>query len=255
MSTAIEWTDETWNPVTGCTPISEGCQNCYAQRMANRLKGRCGYDADEPFRPGTLHPDKLDKPLGWREPRKVFVCSMGDLFHEDVTFRDIALVFNSMVSGHIYQVLTKRAARMLEFVEWLKQRYDHSEPWLRALGEWMQELGQLPPNVWLGVTAENQARFDERAEIMWHVPAAVTFVSVEPMLGPVDMTGNLHAIDWVICGAETGPGARPMDPAWAIDLRDQCSVAGVPFFMKKMSGGKQPPDDLAIREFPEVPRG
>ncbi len=245
MNTKIEWATETWNPVTGCTPVSEACQNCYAKRMANRLRGRFGYPEDEPFKV-ALHPEKLDEPLRWKKPRRVFVCSMSDLFHEEVPFIVIAKIFGIMhtANQHTYIVLTKRPERMAEFIKWF------TGPSWR--GAWPQEY----PHVWLGVTAENQARFDERVDILKQIPAAVHFVSIEPMLGPIVMRQKandereiiqatmmgvlddysrpvMHGIDWVICGGETGPGARPMHPDWVRSLRDQCQEAGTPFFFKQ----------------------
>jgi len=244
MPTKIEWTDETWNPITGCTPISEGCRNCYARRMAHRLRGRCGYPKDDPFRV-TLHRDKVYDPHGWRKPRLVFVCSMGDLFHKDVPLDWIEAVWSAMVvaEAHVFQVLTKRPARMLEFVtSWI----DH----MRA--------GSKAPvkNIWLGVTAENQARADERIPILLKIPAAVRFVSIEPMLEPVELRswvgkGDMPYLDWVIVGAETGPGKRPMKTEWALDVKRQCEAAGVPFFFKKDSQGRHTLDGKTYEQFPE----
>ena len=258
MTTKIEWCDETWNPVTGCTPISEGCQNCYAERMAKRLAGRFGYPADDPFRPGTYHEDKFIQPTRWRKPRRIFVCSMGDIFHEDVPdwlINKVSAMMAHPMSGgahHTYMLLTKRPERL--FV--IGGRPEHFKDW---------------PNIWLGVTAENQARADERARTLIKVPAAVRFLSVEPILeridlfqagafvggpcggggdsGPVeyDVTAN---IDWVICGPETGPGARPFQYDWARDLRDQCRAVGVPFFYKKHDH-QDTPEDLRIAELPK----
>jgi len=216
VGTKIEWADATWNPITGCTPISEGCQNCYAKRMANRLAGRFGYPADDPFRV-TLHPDRLEEPMHWRKPRRIFVCSMSDLFHPDVPDRFIQRVFNVMTHPfssaayhHTFMLLTKRPERILT---------GHAE----RFAEW--------PHIWLGVTIES-AKHVDRASILRQIPASVRFISVEPMLSALpnmDMTG----IHWVICGGETGPGARPMRAHWARDLRDQCQLAGVPFFFKR----------------------
>lgn len=248
MPTKIEWTEETWNPITGCTKISEGCQNCYAERMAKRLAGRFGYPADDPFKPGTLHPDQLDKPFEWKKPRKVFVCSMGDILHDKVDGSDLVKVFDVMVKcpQHTFIILTKRADRLA---------------WFNLNGPL---LGKEPlPNLWLGVSVENQKAADERIPHLLRTQAVVTFVSVEPMLRPVDLTwvrfdrwttinvldgfGNTtrpgtmgqslpncycRPLDWVICGGETGPGARPMQPEWAKSLRDQCVDAGVLFFFK-----------------------
>ena len=248
MPTKIEWADEVWNPVTGCTPISEGCQNCYAWRMANRLRGRCGYPADDPFRV-TLHPERLGEPLRWKEPRRVFVCSMGDLFHEDVPrwmrFEVMDIILQA--KQHTFLILTKRPANMKEFFEWYYSKAGRTIETIK--------------NLWLGVTAENQQRADERIPILLQIPAAVRFVSVEPMLGPVDLSLSdgvdlsmsvgtglkpgksylINSLDWVICGGETGPNARSMHPDWVRSLRDQCVEAGVPFFFKQW--GEWLPDD------------
>lgn len=251
MTSKIEWTDETWNPVTGCTKVSAGCAHCYAERMARRLAGRCGYpEAPDHFKV-TLHPKRLDQPLHWKKPRMVFVCSMGDLFHEDVPDEYIDRVWSKFYEcpQHTFQVLTKRPERMYQ---WLVNELHNWRPL---------------PNVWLGVTAENQTTADERIPVLLQIPAAVRFVSIEPMLGPVDLrsihqrvdsvnyyidalSGNVvwleqrdigsepmgeqsQALDWVIVGGESGPGAQPMDPDWARSIRDQCQAAGVPFFFKQ----------------------
>lgn len=183
--TKIEWTEYSWNPVTGCTPASEGCQNCYAKRMATRLKGRYGYPEDEPFKV-TLHPEKLKEPLKWKKPRRVFVCSMGDLFHEQVPDEYIAKVWEVMsnASQHTFLVLTKRPQRMKDFLARLGWYiHDRDGYPMEAV---LDEGGKYTlKNVWLGVTAENQQRADERIPILLQIPAAVRFVSIEPMLGPV----------------------------------------------------------------------
>lgn len=236
-NTKIEWATKSWNPITGCTPISEGCANCYAARMAKRLAGRYGYPKDDPFRPGTLHEEKLQEPYHWKQPQKIFVCSMGDLFHDDVPFRLVRNVLFPMFGNgrrHTYMILTKRPERMLQCL------YDNAPDYWPL------------PNVWLGVTAENQRTADERIPILLQIPAAVHFVSVEPMLEPVDLNKDYgwehpsepntwcHAglygvkkLDWVICGPETGPRARPTRIDWVRDLQRQCHAAGVPFFDKK----------------------
>lgn len=269
MTTKIEWADETWNPVTGCNKISEGCQNCYAERMAKRLAGRCGYDSEEPFKV-TLHEDKLDEPLKWRKPRRVFVCSMGDLFHEDVNPLDIGRIINVIreCTQHTFLILTKRPQKMKKVLE--------------SYYETLMDGGEKPIlNLWLGVTAENQQRAEERIPILLQTPAIVRFVSVEPMLGPINLfeerlswcqiCGTLfddpedlkccpkcgddyilrrHSfadhLDWVICGGETGQKARPMHPNWVRGLRDQCQQAGVPFFFKQW--GEWYPDNKGIYE-------
>lgn len=249
--TKIEWATETWNPITGCTPVSEGCENCYAKRMATRLRGRFGYPKDDPFRV-TFHRDRLEQTLTWTKPRMVFVCSMGDLFHEDIPFEDIETiwqfmpdprVFKTERGPHIWMLLTKRPRRALEFHKWLSKRWPASGSW-----------GEIwHPNLWLGVTAENQKRADERIPTLLQIPAAVRFVSIEPMLGPVDLRRGFakqysrlstsqdfmdqEGIDWVILGGETDTGARPMHPDWARSVRDKCVEAGVPFFFKQWGDG------------------
>ena len=252
MPTKIEWTDETWNPITGCKKVSDGCKNCYAERMAKRLAGRYGYPADDPFKP-TLHEDKLDVPLKWKKPRRIFVCSMGDLFHEDVHRETILRVWKTMAESpqHTFQVLTKRPERMMYILEqWM-------HPALRlSLVDHTWPL----PNVWLGVTAENQETADQRIPILLNTPAAVRFVSCEPLLGPVDLhpgwllpiSPTTSKLNQVIVGGESGPGARPMNPDWARSIRDQCKAAGVPFFMKQMSRKAPIPEDLMVREYPAL---
>ena len=225
-NTKIEWATASWSPITGCTPISEGCQNCYARRMAIRLGGRFGYPQDDPFRV-TFHPDRLGQPERWRKSRRIFVCSMGDLFHENIHEETIRDLFAIMVheSHHTYLLLTKRPERMDHIIDWIGNEFP---------------LGRKP-NIWLGVSVENQARADERIPILLQIPAVVKFVSIEPMLGPVDISKYLRPgsrqLDWVIMGAESGPKARPMRYEWAFDIADQCQAAGVPLFYK------QGPDD------------
>ena len=211
-NTKIEWAEKVWNPVTGCSKISPGCENCYAERMAFRLRGRCGYPDGEPFRV-TLRPQRLEEPMRWRKSSMVFVCSMGDLFHDDVPDDFIHRVFATIgqCPQHTFIILTKRPKRMKAFIE---DYYAY----------------ESPTNVWLGVTTENQEMADRRIPILLQIPAVVRFVSVEPMLGPVDLARGCEKIDWVICGGETGPNARPMHPDWVRSLRDQCQSAGVPFF-------------------------
>jgi len=248
-NTKIEWTDRVWNPVTGCSPVSEGCRNCYAKRMAHRLRGRYGYPKDDPFRV-TFHPGRLDEPLKWKKDSKVFVCSMADLFHENVQFEWIGHVWDAIFNRsfpdriankpyHTFLILTKRPCRVLQFEKWLEK--DNRNVWY--------------DNIWLGVSVENQQTADERIPVLLQIPAAKKFVSVEPMLGFVDFQWDIYTDDirpdWVICGAETGPGARPMNPDWARSLRDQCRAAGVPFFFKQMSKKAPIPKDLMIREYPE----
>ena len=243
MPSKIEWTDETLNPVVGCTKCSQGCKNCYAERMARRLQamGLEQYqDVVDPDGYWTgeigLNLAVLDKLKHWKKPRRVFMVSMGDLFHENVPTSAIAKVFTAMRDApqHIYQLLTKRPQRMEDL--WPSVLY-------RIKGEW-------PKNIWLGVTVENQEQADKRIPILLQIPAAVRFVSIEPMLTSVDLlsaggfwqsrrtggvantTQSWQLLNWVICGGETGPGARPMDLQWARDIRDQCNAAHVPFFYK-----------------------
>jgi len=281
--TKIEWCDASWNPVTGCSKVSEGCQNCYAERMAWRFySGSDKYTSRSSHFKVQCHIERLDIPIGWRKPRKIFVCSMGDLFHEAVPAAFIAEVFGVMACAtvdcgkrheheeecwqgppHTFLVPTKRPERMLRFFrEELSREMEHWQgdaPLSVAL-----DVGWPLQNVWLGVSVENQAKAAERIPLLLQAPAAVRFVSVEPMLGPVDLSpwlcdhewehGTPGGLNWVICGGETGPGARPMDPAWARSLRDQCQLAGagVPFFFKQLSGRRVIPPDLMVREWPGV---
>ena len=304
--TKIEWADAVWNPVTGCTPCSPGCDHCYAKRMSVRLAGRCGYPPSPRQFDVTLHQDVLEQPMHWRKPKRIFVCSMADLFHPDVPDAFLDRVFAMMLASHVLTnhrhqdlVLTKRPERMRQYLifrepdrllqDWAEagDRFIHldnedvlfsesvgamcSARWSASgIAETQPRPWSVPencwplPNVWLGVTAENQEMADARIPILLQTPAAVRFVSVEPMLGPVDLHigeslgeddsavgwtrcvngGRNHqhplherrclsGIDWVICGGETGPGARPMHPDWARSLRDQCQAAKVPFFFKQ----------------------
>jgi protein gp37 len=209
----IEWTECTWNPVTGCTKVSPGCLNCYAERMAKRLRAM----GQPNYRHGfqlTPHPHMLDLPLHWRQPRMIFVNSMSDLFHEDVPRDFILQVFAVMqrASQHCFQVLTKRSERLAQLSPQL--------PW--------------PDNVWMGVTVEN-ADYAFRIEHLKQTDAVVKFISFEPLLGPVTQV-NLDGIDWAIVGGESGPGARPMQSEWVTGLRDRCLAAGIPFFFKQWGG-------------------
>ena len=209
----IEWTQATWNPVTGCTKVSPGCKHCYAERLAKRLQAMGVKKYANGFKV-TLHEDALEIPLRWKQPRIIFVNSMSDLFHEEVPLEFIRKVFAVMRQAHqhIFQVLTKRAERMAE---------------LAPLLEW-------PSNVWMGVSVENQ-RYTYRIDLLRQVPASVRFLSLEPLLGPIPDL-NLDGIHWVIVGGESGPGARPMKKEWVLEIRDQCIRAGVPFFFKQWGG-------------------
>lgn len=238
--TKIEWADKTWNPVTGCTAISTGCKNCYAKRMANRLRGRCGYPEDEPFRV-TLHPGRLNQPLKWKKPCTIFVCSMGDLFHDDVPFEYIHEIWDIMKKcpQHIFKVLTKRPKRALEVISHIYKM----EALGYAKGFW--------EHVQIGVTAENQETADERVPVLVKIPAKYRFVSAEPLLENIHFGVSLFQviafdhdridgnINQVIVGAETGPGKRHMDLGWARSIRNQCQDAGVKFFFKKDSDGNR----------------
>jgi len=213
VKSSIEWTESTWNPVTGCTKISEGCAHCYAERMARRLKAMGQKNYVNGFKV-TLHPHALDLPLTWKKPQTIFVNSMSDLFHKDIPISFIHQVFDIMKRAHWhrFQILTKRSERFAE---------------LASLLSW-------PDNVWMGVTVENVS-YIKRIDYLRNVPAAVRFLSLEPLLGPIfdiDLTG----IDWVIVGGESGPGARPMDEKWALDIQHQCRKANVPFFFKQWGG-------------------
>jgi protein gp37 len=251
--TKIEWATKVWNPVVGCTPVSQGCAHCYAKRIFER------FHPGEDFSKIQLHPEKLDDPFHWKNSQRIFVNSMSDLFHPDIPFGFIDDVFAVMTgcSRHTFMVLTKRPERMLE---WSKQYYLPG--------------ANRSSNIWLGVTAENQKAAEERIPFLLQVPAAVRFISVEPMLGPVNLArvrwariavdksnydlfgapapdeiwscrnvlqskpGDQYnkpmiGLNWIICGGESGPDARPINPAWVRSLRDQCVAAGVPFFFKQ----------------------
>jgi protein gp37 len=234
----IEWTELTWNPVTGCDKISAGCKNCYAEVMHRRLQGMFPEKYSNDFSGGVqCHEDELYRPLSWKKPSVIFVNSMSDLFHKDVPFEFIALVFLSMAKydWHTYQVLTKRADRMLEFFQWIQSDAAGIH---RLLTD---RRGKWPlPNVWIGVSCEDQRSADDRMPLLFQCPAAVRFLSCEPLLGPIDLylcTGlnkhHLNMLHWVIAGGESGHKARPTHPAWARSLRDQCKAADVPFFFKQ----------------------
>lgn len=222
---AIEWTDATWNPVTGCTKVSPGCDHCYAERFAERWRGVVGHPYEQGF-DVKLWPDRLLQPSRWDRPRRIFVNSMSDLFHRDVPDAFIRDVFFEMLATprHIFQVLTKRPDRMRSFV----RRY-YSE---------LMELGPLGmpgyEHIWLGTSVESND-YAWRADMLRDILAPVRFLSIEPMLGPVDKV-SLTGIHWVICGGESGPGARPIDLAWVRELRDRCVTGGWPFFFKQWGG-------------------
>jgi protein gp37 len=233
LQSTIEWTDATWNPVTGCTKVSPGCRNCYAERMAKRLRAMGQPNYRNGFRV-TIHPHALKLPLVWRRPQNIFVNSMSDLFHEDIPEDFIRGVFETMKTAtwHRFQVLTKRSQRLREI--------SHRLPWA--------------PHVWMGVTVECED-VKHRIDDLRRTGAHVKFLSIEPLLSPLPSL-DLRGIDWVIVGGESGPGARAMEPAWAADLRDQCAAVGVPFFFKQWGGTqkKRVGRELDGRTWDEMPR-
>ncbi len=210
--------------------------------MAKWLKGRFGYPADDPFAV-TLHPDKLEEPLHWKKPRLIFVCSMGDLFHESVLSQWMDSVFRTISNcpQHRFLLLTKRPERMRDFIHKARQR------------TWATDGMYNIEGVWFGISAENTDRVNQRAYSVIDIWRVKRFLSAEPMLGPIHCSWP-NAFDWVICGGETGPGARPMNPDWARTLRDECFEAGIPFFFKQMSGSKKVPipEDLMVRQVPKA---
>lgn len=265
-SSKIEWTDETWNPVSGCEKVSEGCRNCYAETIAHRFWG------SRPFREVRCHPERLERPLHWKKPRRVFVNSMSDLFHEDVPdeFIDQVFAVMALTPQHSYQILTKRPERMLQYCQWPL------------------------PNCWTGVSIEDQVTADKRIPILLRTPAAVRWISAEPLLGPVDLTAitvgheNWNALDrreamdaepgspntildWVVLGGESGPQARPCNVDWIRSLVQQCRSETIPVFVKQVGSrpwsgpGNHPmhitdpkggdpsewPTDLRVREWPQ----
>lgn len=333
MPTKIEWSDETWNPVTGCSKVSAGCKHCYAEREWPRMTRLVSAYAGRDFTDVRTHADRLDQPLRWKKPRMIFVNSMSDLFHPDVPFEFIAAVFGVMASApnHTFQILTKRPSRMLDFFKWIEEkcrgandRYISSDRYQKGVkarqemrdkgGPWLSE--PPPPNemlrglydiatpiinaqmnkdsryhhlrrvgekhwrkwplenVWIGVSVEDQAAADERISLLLDTPAAVRWISAEPLLGPVRLSSLFGLItddedvrvdalngtfvtsryqeepnslgarlDWVVVGGESGPKARPVHPQWARDLRDQCAAAGVPFMFKQW--GEWAPGEVA----------
>jgi protein gp37 len=239
-TTSIEWTDATWNPVTGCTKISAGCDHCYAERFSERFRGTRGH----PFAHGfdlTLRPERLEQPLRWRSPRMIFVNSMSDLFHKDIPDGFIASVCDTMerANWHTFQVLTKRSSLMRDF---LRRRYgDRSGP----------------VHMWFGVSIEDSGK-KSRIQHLRDAPAGVRFLSIEPLLGRMGRL-NLRDIDWVIVGGESGPGARPIKVEWVREIRDQCNESGVAFFFKQWGGlrpksGGRELDGQEYSDFPRIDR-
>jgi protein gp37 len=213
INSSIEWTESTWNPLTGCTKISPGCKHCYAERMALRLQAMGQHNYVNGFEL-TLHDDALELPLRWKKPQTIFVNSMSDMFHAEVPAEFIIRAFEVMrlASWHRFQVLTKRSERLLSLNKQL--------PWAE--------------NIWMGVSVENGV-YTDRIDDLRRTGAAIKFLSLEPLLGPLDGL-SLDGIDWVIVGGESGPGARPMKPEWVTSIRDQCVEANVPFFFKQWGG-------------------
>jgi len=231
--TKIEWTETTWNPVTGCRKISLGCMNCYAERLAKRLREMGSARYRNGFKM-TLHEDIVEIPLKWKKPQTIFVNSMSDLFLESVPASFIGRIFEvmRMAHWHSFQVLTKRAKRLFDMSSGLS---------------WS-------PNIWMGVTVENK-NYAFRIDYLRKTEASIKFLSLEPLLGPIPNL-DLEGIDWVIVGGESGPGARPMKPEWVLDIRDQCQHASVPFFFKQWGGvnKKKAGRELEGRTWDELPR-
>jgi len=235
-TTEIEWTDATWNPVTGCTKISPGCDHCYAERFSERFRGVPGH----PFEHGfdiMLRPERVEQPLGWKTPKMVFVNSMSDLFQKEVPTSFVDRVFDTMerADWHVFQILTKRSSLMRDYIN------------ARYAG------GVAPAHIWLGTSVEDGAR-KSRIRHMQQMSATIRFLSVEPLIAPLGKV-DLRGISWVIVGGESGPGARPMDPAWVREVRDQCMSAGIAFFFKQW-GGLRPKSggrELDGREWSQLP--
>lgn len=307
MSTAIQWTDETWNPVTGCAKVSPGCAHCYAETVAARfwptqypqipiekpsdLDATCTFTRDRQFTDVQCHEDRLDQPLRWKKPRRIFVNSMSDLFHEAVPDVFIERVFSVMALSerHTFQVLTKRPARMLA---WFRARRHDVKNYVilqtEKAGECLYAHPWPLPNVWLGVSVENQHFADERIPLLLQTPAVVRFISAEPLLGPVDLSCgywlecepglSLPTLDWIIVGGESGKGARPCDVQWVRSIVRQGQRSRLPVFVKQLGANVQDEDqdeqpgmvvlrdrkggdpndwpiDLRVREFPATGGG
>lgn len=279
--THIEWTDATWNVITGCSVVSAGCKHCYAMRLAGtRLAhhpSRMGLTFDTPVGPVwnghvRFNENWLDQPLRWKRPRRIFVCAHGDLFHEGVTEEWLDAVFQVMATAqrHTFQILTKRADRMQAY---LRSRSFHplSEAvWTMTAsespdGEWTPATrgGGVLPNVWIGVSAEHQGAADARIAALLATPAAVRGVSLEPLLGPISLAqacsaqpdGQPRDLDWVIVGGESGVGARPMHPTWVRHLRDECAAAQIPFFFKQWGSWAAHTTDSEVERGEAIPVG
>jgi len=262
----IEWTDKTWNPITGCTKISSGCEHCYAITMSNRVAGIKSSPASKHYQ-GTVRKmakgglnwtgrinmieERILDPFSWKKPTMVFVNSMSDLFHEDVTWSFLDKLFAVMIASdrHTFQILTKRADHMAEYcISRAEKPYriiDAAEKinpkgmaihlkvagYLDAMKK--RSYKWIPPNIWMGVSTENQQMANLRIPLLKMVPAEVRWLSCEPMLGHIDLAGKLEGLHWVVTGGESGPKARPAHPDWISDIRDQCTIAGTPFFFKQ----------------------
>lgn len=234
----IEWTDSTWNPIRGCTKISAGCKHCYAETFAERWRGIPGHPYEQGF-DLRLVPHKLPEPLTWRRPRRIFVNSMSDLFQEGVDSAYIAAVLEVMrlASWHTFQVLTKRASRMRSILEESHAHLEHLE------------------HIWMGVSVENRKHGLPRIEELRQTPASLRFLSVEPLLEDLGSL-DLHRIDWVIVGGESGPGARPMAESWVLSIQEQCRAARVPFFFKQWGGVRKKLNGRSLqgKVYDEMPR-
>lgn len=290
-TTSIEWTDKVWNPCTGCNKISAGCKNCYAEGIANRFWG------ERKFTDVQCHEDRLEQPLHWKKPAMIFVNSMSDLFHEKVPFEFIQKVFDTMltdlipkrgrtfdncemteddfkdVAKHTFQILTKRPERVLRFIDWISKNENDNEQPARLM---IERCGYvIPDNIWLGVSVEDQKTADERIPLLLQTPAAVRFLSIEPMLESIDLErewgayqrGNntplrkmwLHGINWVIIGVESGFNRRPCKIEWIENIVEQCKNANVPVFVKQINiNGKVIkdinlfPEHLKIQQYPKI---
>lgn len=262
----IEWTNNTWNPVTGCSKVSEGCKNCYAERDWKRLSAPTrglplkhgntrNIYTGRPFTDVRCHPERLDQPLRWKKPKRIFVNSMSDLFHESVPEPFLNEIFGvmSLCPQHTFQILTKRPERMMTYLSQgdiedlirdgqFQIAKEVVDPW-----EYEYEIEEYPlPNVWLGVSVEDQHTADERIPLLLQTPVEIRWVSVEPLLGSVNLSSFLYGkIDWAVCGGESGPNARPMRADWARSVRDQCIAADVPFFFKQW--GEWAPTSIGMR--------
>jgi len=279
----IEWTNKTWNPIVGCSKCSPGCDNCYAEKMANRLacmsvkddrsemfrvdsKGKYAMVTNNGKWNGKTFFSEIDlnKPYQWKKPRMIFVCSMGDLFHESVPFEWVnqVMAIIAICQQHTFQILTKRPERMKQYfapIGGTTRRDWVASKMARKLNVSTLKFPDWPlPNLWLGVTAENQVMADKRIPILLQIPAAIRFVSVEPMLGPVDihphgLSPDRPLLDWVICGGETGHNARPIHCIWVQALKEQCRLANVPFFFKSWGGKNKSNhriDGIEYHQFP-----